>query len=248
MRKPVTVDCETVQIESKEARMFPIGKQEGWVSWMVTGKHESARALKRCRIFKTLMDQVRFNAVSSEALGVAVDPKMALMRFDDDVEVPKIRRIRGRKREVEEITGEVCSSVTSRRVRCGESISPAKVRMPQHASSKEERDVWVMVQKNRLWMDEDSTAWFVLWVKGEVDSGGVDPVEHDDEPTAGIWDFRDDSWVAQHVGEVDGKTTSRRGPIMKRMRTAGDPCFGLTKEDAKTVVFKELHAWLNERT
>ena len=107
----------------------------------------------------------------------------------------------------------------------------------------------VMTNKKRRWIDEESIAWIITWVKAEVDSGGVDPVEHDGDPLTGIWwDFRDDSWVAQRTSEDDEKKVARRGPVVKRVRTPGDPCFGLPKEDAKKVVHKELSDWPNEQT
>ena len=87
-------------------------------------------------------------------------------------------------------------------------------------------------------------------VKEELASGSIDPVEHDVVRPTGIhWDFKDDCWVAQctREGGVEEKKI-RCGPVMKRLRTPGDPCFGLSREDAKKVVLQGLSEWLSIQT
>ena len=90
MKKPYPLDCETVEIDGKRVRMFPIGKQEIWLVGMVTGKRDAAvrRVLKRCNIFIMLKDRLRANieSTASSKEELAGDSKMAAMRFDDDEE------------------------------------------------------------------------------------------------------------------------------------------------------------------
>ena len=234
MRRPFSLECETVEVEGKSLRMFPIGKQEMWFIGMVTGKLTNKRALKRCNIFITLKDRLHSPS--------APDSKMATMRFDDEEEVSPVRKNK-RSRELDEE-----DSPNSRRARYFMPTPHKLVRVPEGASSKEERDVWLMSRKGRLWIDEDNLAWIVSWVKDDLESGGIDPIEHDDDkPGSEIWwNFQEDCWVAQRTRDsgVDGQPIQRRGHVERRSKTRGDPCFGLSKEAAKKVVFDELSEWL----
>ena len=68
MKKPYPLDCETVEIDGKRVRMFPIGKQEIWLVGMVTGKRDCRRVLKRCNIFIMLKDRLRPSIESTASL------------------------------------------------------------------------------------------------------------------------------------------------------------------------------------
>ena len=244
MRKPCSLECETVEVTGKSLRMFPIGKQEGWLIGMVTGKLGNKRALKRCGIFISLKDRLQSSVDGASAQQPAIDNKMATMRFDDEEEVSPVKKNSKRSRELDEE-----DSPDGRRARYFVSTPHMQVKVPEEASSKEERDVWLMSRKGRLWIDEDNLAWIVSWVKADLECGGVDPVEHDVKTDSGIWwNFQEDCWVAQRTrdGGVDGQPIQRRGHVERRSKTRGDCCFGLSKEAAKKVVFDELSGWLQK--
>ena len=99
MRKPCSLDCETVEVTGQSLRMFPIGKQEGWLIGMVTGHQQHKRALKRCGIFISLKD--RLHSIVEGASGNS-DDKMSTMRFDDEEEVSPVKKNTKRSREVDE--------------------------------------------------------------------------------------------------------------------------------------------------
>ena len=92
MRKPCSLECETVEVTGKSLRMFPIGKQEGWLIGMVTGQLANKRALKRCGIFISLKDRLQSSVEGASAQQPAIDDKMATMRFDDEEEVSPVKK------------------------------------------------------------------------------------------------------------------------------------------------------------
>lgn len=242
MKKPYPLDCETVEIDGKRVRMFPIGKQEIWLVGMVTGKRDCRRVLKRCNIFIMLKDRLRasIESTASSKEELAGDSKMAAMRFDDDEEESPMKKNRKRGLETDE-------DQPGRRARNATATPPIQVRVPEEASSKEERDVWLMARRNRLWIDEDNLAWIAPWVKAELKSGGIAPIEEETAERQDVWwDFHDDCWVAQRTHEcgADGQHVQRRGYVMRRLGVRGDPCFGLSKDAAKKIVFDELSEWV----
>ena len=171
-----------------------------------------------------------------------IDEKMDAMRFEDDDEP---RTPVSKKRKVGQTDDE---DSPGKRVRFWSTSPPHRVRVPTQASSREEREIVLMVSKGRLWIDEESMSWIVLWVKDEIDSGGIDPVERDEkEPPKIRWDFSADCWVARctREGGADDKPIERRGYVTRRMSTPGDPCHGLSKDSAKKIVYDELVRWLN---
>ena len=101
MRRPFSLECETVEVEGKSVRMFRIGKQEMWLIGMVTGKLTNKRALKRCNIFITLKDRLRSHIEADSVLTPLKDSKMGTMRFDDEEEVSPVRKNK-RSRELDE--------------------------------------------------------------------------------------------------------------------------------------------------
>ena len=98
MRKPCSLECETVEVTGKSLRMFPIGKQEGWLIGMVTGKLANKRALKRCGIFISLKDRLQSSVEGASAQQPAIDNKMATMRFDDEEPVTPTKKLQAQSR------------------------------------------------------------------------------------------------------------------------------------------------------
>ena len=165
MKKPHALDCATEMIDGRLVRMFPIGKQELWPLGMATGKLADRRALKRCTVFIELKDRLRrgMESIASSSEELATDSKMSAMRFDDDEdeEESPVKKNRKRSREPD-------GEQTGRRARYFMDAPPTQVRVLEEASSKEEREVWLVARKGRLWIDEDNLVWIVLWVKAEL--------------------------------------------------------------------------------
>ena len=141
MRKPCSLECETVEVtvnhERKSLHMFPIGKQEGWLIGMVTGQLANKRALKRCGIFISLKDRLQSSVEGASAQQPAIDNKMATMRFDDEEEVSPVKKHSKRSRELDEK-----DSPDGRRARYFASTPHMQVKVPEEASSKEERETF----------------------------------------------------------------------------------------------------------
>ena len=243
MPKPVQVDCELTELDGKRLRMFPIGKQERWLLGMVTGKlgGDFKRLMGRCRIFFELKERLQEAERTSLGVQPEMDKKMTAMRFDEDGEprTPACKKHRGRQLDVEESP--------PRRLRFWKTSPPHRVRVPQRASSHEEREIVLMASKGRLWIDEDIMPWIVSSVKDDIESGGIDPVEREEKDPPEIrWDFSNECWVARRTrdGGAEDEAIERRGYVARRMNTPGDPCYGLSREAAKKCVHAELVDWL----
>ena len=240
MKKPQALDCATEIVNGFPVRMFPIGKQEQWLLRMVAGNTYDKRALKRCTVFQELGDQLlqRLESIASSSGEIAKDSKMAAMSFDDEEGEQESPVSKNRKRSREGVNIE-----KYQRGRYFKDSPPTHVRVLEEASSKEERDVCLMVRQSRLWIDEDNLAWIALRVKADLNSGGIAPIEEDVVKDSNIWwDFQDDCWIAQRGS--DGQHEQTRGYVQARMRVRGDPCFGLAKNAAKRIIFDELSEWV----
>ena len=245
MAKPFPVDCQEAELDDKRLRMFPIGKQERWLLGMATGKlgGDYKRLMSRCHIFFDLKERLRVALRRSLVDRPEMDAKMDAMRFQQDGEP---RTPASKKRKVGGIDNE---DSPCKRLRFWNDCPPCPVRVPQRASSHEERDIVLMVSKGRLWIDEDNMPWIVLWVKDEIQSGGIDPVEHEEKDPPKIrWDFSNDCWVARRTrdGGAEDEPIERRGYVARRMATPGDPCYGESKVSAKNIVYAELLDWMNK--
>ena len=69
--------------------------------------------------------------------------------------------------------------------------------------------------------------------------------EKDPAKTSPCWDFHNDCWLARKSTR-DGKVIVKRGPVNRRMQTIGDALHGLSRSEAKQVVYDELRAWMLE--
>ena len=245
LTSPVALPLVPIASPSGEVVQFvPISKDEKWLILAITGAIKTKRTLKRCKIFQIIRDGLHVAEGQGRGeLGAAEADPMDSMAFDDE-EASESPTKKAKLKSHRRMDGKV------KRVAKGQQI--ISIEVPAQASSVEEkRVVRAMEYRNKLMLERDALPWLLKYIRAEMESGSVPPVEDGDfssgsQPDCSIyWDFRDDCWIAEARGR-DSECKKRRGPVTSRLANKEDECFGMSRAKAKKHVYGELVAWLKE--
>ena len=212
-----------------------ISKSEGWLAEAVTGKHVSARSLNRSQLF----DDLRSKYEAAESQHQTQSDLMSALGYDEEA-TPKTPPRKRRCRAVRTDDAKDSPPKTSRTVRT--------VAMRSSASAAAETvSVDVVVRGKGLYLDVRALPWLFERLREELTCGpDVDDSGSEDKDQAAsllYWDFCNDCWVARKKMS-DGAVVTKRGYILRRMRSVDDALHGMTRDEAKQVVHNELVAWL----
>ncbi len=232
MRQSMSVEVVSFDFQNQAVRSVAVSSAMEWLCRMAAGKPPSARPLARCGVFKELHRKLVQSLPSAESAGEPED-KMEALGFDEP--------------EEDAVVGPVV--VPKRPPRLSTSVTPLinRVTMKDCPSAvADSRHVVVAVLKKTLYVQIEALSWLANYLREELQTGGVPPVEHNlgaAVAASGVyWDFRDEAWVTRP--QKSGDRSRRSMSVRRRMeKDLKDMDFAT----AKQIVYDEFTRQLAEQ-
>jgi hypothetical protein len=233
LHKPMTVPITEFVHDGAVFKATKVSSVTDWLCRMTANRCYSYHPLARCTVFRTLSRKL---AEAARGTGEPEDQpdKLDALAFDDE---PVSQR--ARKKSIHWVRQQ------SSKVAAIDAPRVAEISVRDCPSAVAEGRRLLAVQHGKdLYLELDGISWLANYIREELPTGGVQPVQDDGPAVAGPrihWDWRDEVWVfrPQRGEEEETPRKVQRRPVRTRMMPGGD-LHHLDFEAAKRVVYNEL--------
>jgi hypothetical protein len=233
LHKPMTCVVDEFQHDGKVIRTTKISSVTDWLCRMTANKCYSAHPLGRCSVFRMLARKLAAAARGEVESADKSNDKLSALSFDDDPQPQSLRK------SIHSIRKQSPKGAAAPRV--------ADILVKECPSAvAETRRLFVVQHGKDLYLELDGISWLANYIREELPTGGVQPVQDAGHAVAGPhihWDWRDEAWVLRprrSEGQEPPQKVQRR-PVRTRMMPGGD-LGHLDFDAAKREVYDELVA------